>query len=253
VIDRPPLGPTSGSEVHVRLEQCCGDRLSVDVDGLGYAFASATSGPAVEGVSVEDLTVTNVDDRTLRVTWPGSPCDTVHRLTFDRTASTLVVDRPFCAGDATGVDRVLILEAREPLDASTIRTELITGRGGDGFPNWTTTGVDSAGKRFDVALFDQSVTVRNVEPRDATDEADPGDDQVSIRQIAPELVRLVWSSRACQDNDTLNVDTTGMAWSLSGGSCPATDPWVVRALDLTFTGPIDAASIAITKGLDDNP
>jgi hypothetical protein len=252
VIDLPPLGPMSGSEVHVRLKQCCGDRLSVDVDALGYAFASATSGPAVEGVSVEDLMVANIDDRTLRVTWPGSPCDTVHRLTFDRAAATLTVDRPFCAGDSIGVDRVVILKAGEPIDGSRIRTSLVTGRGGDGFPNWTTTGIDSAGDRFDVALFDQSVTVSQLEPRDAGDQADPGEDQVAITQVSPEIVRLVWSSRACQSVDKLNVDATGTSWSLYGGSCPADDPWVLRALDVTYTGAIDASSISITKGVDDN-
>ena len=235
----PPLGLPSVEPVHVALRQCCNDTLSVDVVAESGTLSSAVSGPAVEGGSVDSETVkvANVDPRTLRVTWGGSPCDTVHRLTLDRTNTHLTIDRPMCFGDSVPADRVVILTFSAAVDASKIQGTVITARGGIDMPTWTATGIDRAGGRYDMAVFDASQTIAQVEAADATDVEDPGPNTMDLSNQDVDTIRITWNGRPCETAPRLVVSPNGADWALAHSTCDGTGPNVVRTVDLTFTGP----------------
>ncbi len=117
----------------VDLDVIGGDRVHVDVVDRSGRLTSARSGPVKDGASVATYTlkVENVDPRTLRLTWVDSPIDNALALYIDRTASgyrfVLVQPEPTGPTDSIVVDRVLVLEFREAIDASTVEAFLQDG------------------------------------------------------------------------------------------------------------------------------
>jgi hypothetical protein len=242
VTDLPPLGAPRATPVHVAFDQCCADNLSVDVVDESGHLVRAVSGPNVEGGSAQDVTIANDDARTLRVTWPGAPCDTVHRLTIDPSGTSIVIDRPACFGDATPADRIVVLTFDIDVDAATIRGDLVTGRGGVDLPSWTATPIDAANGVVRVSIFDRSQSISRVEAVDVTDHPPLGADS-DLSDQAPDVVRLLWNG--CDPAPSLVVDASARGWALVEPTRPCDTPrlW---GLDLTFRGPLapDTVSVA---------
>lgn len=239
----PPLGPPSVSPIHVALDQCCGDGLSVDVVDESGHLVRAVSGPNVEGGSVEVATVTNDDGRTLRLTWPGSPCDTVHRLTIDPAATTFTIDRPQCAGDSVPADRILVLAFDVDVDAAAVRADLVTARGGVGLPTWTASAIDKEGGLVRVSLLDGSQSVAGLEAVDVSETAGIGAD-VQLSEEAPDLIKLLWNG--CGGEPALVIDATGREWTIvdSAGPCEST---TIRGVELRLTGSLGVADIRVSE------
>jgi hypothetical protein len=239
----PPLGRPAVEPIHVKLGQCCSDALSVDVVDESGRVTAAVSGPAVEGGSVEDVVVANDGARTLRVSWPGSPCDTVHRLTIDPAGTTITIDRPGCFGDAVPADRVVLLTFDVAVNAGAVRGSMVTGRGGVDLPSWTATGIDKAGAIFSASLFDASQTATRFEAVDVTDVTTLGAD-VQLSEEAPDVIRLLWNG--CGDQPALILDPTGREWTLATAPGPCESP-TVRGLDITFSGPLAVDTVRLTQ------
>lgn len=238
----PPLAAPAVTPVHVQLEQCCADDLSVDVVDESGHLVRAASGPNVEGGSVQEVTIANDDPRTLRVTWPGSPCDTVHRLTIDPAGTSITVDRPQCFGDALPADRIVVLTFDVDVDAASIQATLVTARGGVDLPSWTATGIDKSGTVFHLVVFDASQSVTRAETVDVSEIADVDPTSIDRSQIAPDVVRMLWSGPPCDTTATLRLDVTARDWRLEQpeSACGAAS---LRGVDLTFTGPLDAGTL----------
>ena len=239
----PPLGPPSASPIHVALEQCCGARLSVDVVDESGHLVRAVSGPNVEGGSVEVATVTNDDPRTLRLTWPGTPCDTVHRLTIDPAATTITIDRPNCLGDAVPADRIVVLTFDVDVAASTVRADVVTARGGVDLPTWTATAIDKAGGVVGVALFDRSQSVSRLEAVDVSEAGAVGAD-LDLSQAAPDVIRLLWNG--CASQPAIALDDTGREWTLVDPAAGCGAP-TLRGVELGFTGPLAVEDIRVSE------
>jgi hypothetical protein len=120
-----PTGPPVAGII-VDLEVTAGQPQTVDVvDGSGLLVAASSGRPNADGgqsFPVDSVDVTNLDDTTLQLGWAGFPCATDHGFAIDETARTMVLTRPECVGetDAIGVDRILILEFSEPIDAADV-------------------------------------------------------------------------------------------------------------------------------------
>lgn len=110
----------------IDLDVAPGHHVSVVVDDPDNLLVGATTGHAGDGMSVRwgDASVTNVDPRTLRVTWVGLPGDEQLALAVGRAdeAVTLAFEQaaPPAYSDATGFDRVLVLEFAEPVSANAV-------------------------------------------------------------------------------------------------------------------------------------
>ena len=100
--------------------------VRVTVIDDGGTLVDATSGRAGDGMSVRwfDLKVENVDANTLRLTWVGFAGDDESVLNVGRndgvTSLALQVAGPPPNSDATGYDRVLVLEFDGPVNAADV-------------------------------------------------------------------------------------------------------------------------------------
>jgi hypothetical protein len=100
-----------------------------DPDGL---VSGAGSGRAGDGMSVRwgDVQVENVDDDTLRVTWVGLPVDAEIRLAVGREGDAVSLaftqPAPPANSDATGFDRVLVLDFATPVRGEDVTASFAT-------------------------------------------------------------------------------------------------------------------------------
>jgi hypothetical protein len=230
-----PIGSPAVPPVHVVLVDNGGNATSVDVVDESGLLTAAVSGPAAEGASVDAFDATNDTATTLRLTWLGSPCDTVHRLTIDPTLTVLTLDRPLCHGDSIGVDRTLLLTFSRPVDATSLNTSLRAGRGGVDMPTWTTAAPDSAGNRYDLTLADPGYVVDSLEGSyDPAIEADGAGPAGILIRTAPFTFRLIWLGPACATNPALSIDPSGDRWQLANAPCTSAAADVLRMVDVTL-------------------
>jgi hypothetical protein len=216
------------------------------VDQSGH-WTGASVPPADQLPSVDFLTVTNIDDRTLQLVWPGAPCDTVHRLTIAADFG-LTIDRPHCSGDAMLVLRGLRIAFDRPVDANAIDTALHDGRIGSGLPTWTAHGIAADGGVYDLAIYDDSGKLLGADPRsDGTPPPDPGPTGYMLDRISAADGRITWRAPACATSQTLRIDATAMNWVLSWRACTPADPATVRVLDLQFDQLPDTTGITVTS------
>jgi hypothetical protein len=85
-----------------------------------------SSGRAGDGMSVRwgDVEIVNVDEDSLRVTWVGLPADAGVALKVDADGAGYVLrftqPAPPANSDATGFDRVLVLDFASAVDAASV-------------------------------------------------------------------------------------------------------------------------------------
>jgi hypothetical protein len=128
----PSVGPSSSPEpsrFDVPMTIATNHKVTTKVvDWLGLVTA-ASSGTPGDGASVPNDTVRVANDgpTTLVVTWVGGLCDRANTLVLDDAAgATITVVQEPCPGDAIAFDRIVRLELKTPVDASTIRGVLQT-------------------------------------------------------------------------------------------------------------------------------
>ena len=120
----PTSAPSDGAGIP--LDIATPHDVSVVVDDPDDLVADAASGEAGDGMSVRwfDVKVENVDADTLRVTWVGLPQDDVVRLTVsegqDGIELRFVQASPPVNSDASGHDRVLVLDFQGDVDAASV-------------------------------------------------------------------------------------------------------------------------------------
>ena len=122
----PSVAPGAPSGV-IKLDVADPHEVLVTVVDPGGLVKGASSGRAGDGMSVRwgDVEIVNVDDDSLRVTWVGLPVDAgvTVKVDADGEGYVLAVTQPAppANSDATGFDRVLVLDF-----ASAVRAETVT-------------------------------------------------------------------------------------------------------------------------------
>jgi hypothetical protein len=212
------------------------------VDGSGRLVEAAV---ASDPADVEFLTAANVATDRVRLTWPGSPCDTVYRLTIAADLG-MTLDRPKCFGDALPSFYAIELTFDGGVDAGAFDLGLHDGRFASGLPTQTVIGLDAAGKRYDLTIFDASGRLSVPEPfSDGTQPPDPGPTGWTLGRRSDAIGRLVWRAPACAANQTLRIDAAVADWQLSWQPCEA-PPEVLRVVDLEFDHLPDTTGITVT-------
>jgi hypothetical protein len=124
----------SGSPIAeaLELDVATAHHVTVVVDDQTGRLVKAASGRAGDGMSVRwgSAEVVNVDDHTLRVTWVGLPGDQQIALAIGDAsgAVTLAFEQPAPPeySDATGFDRVLVLQFAGPVPADAVTVTFST-------------------------------------------------------------------------------------------------------------------------------
>ena len=239
-----PIGSPAVTPVRVVLDDGVGDETTVDVVDESGRLVSAVAGPQTGGNGIEAFDASNDDPTTLRLSWPGRPCDTVHRLTIDPTLTSLTMDLPQCRGDLVGVDRSIVLTFRDAVDAHGLNTALFAGRGGVDMPTWTMIAPDSGAGTYRVRLRDPGYVVQSLDgyfdpERGATGVPDAG---YAFDQIDGLNLRLVWLGPSCATAFDLVLDPTGDTWTLWSAPCE-TSVAVLRMFDIELARPLTATAV----------
>ena len=70
------------------------------------------------------VSATNIDERTVLLTWTDSVCDIVYALQIETTTS-MTLHGPPCVGDTLALDRRLLLQFAVPVDAAQVEVQLL--------------------------------------------------------------------------------------------------------------------------------
>jgi hypothetical protein len=224
-----------------------GQPATVDVVDLSGLVVTGRSGAAIEGGTVDGIVVTNDKADTLRITWAGSPCYTVHRLTVDATASKIVLERPRCGGDSIARDLSLILQFSRSIVASAVRASIVDGAGAGGaLPNWTVLGPDTAGNTFGMSIYDESGLLVTAE---STSQGGGGTtlatDKGRLENLSPTTIKLTWARSPCASDERLMIDADLSRLTLIGGDCGTGLGGLDREVTLEFSRPVSAAGLTL--------
>jgi len=116
--------------ITVDLANATGAAVYVDIADHTGLLVDAASGTPGDGASVEGyaLAATNVDAKTLKLTWIDFPIDNGLVLYIDRVDGhlrlLLIQPEPSGTTDAIGFDRELMLTFSQPLSAGSVETFL---------------------------------------------------------------------------------------------------------------------------------
>ncbi len=100
----------------------------VDVTDESGRLAAVDPGPAYTGPEIGDAAASSdpESDTRLFVTWAFTGCSDLTSITLDATASSIVIERPACQGDAIGGNpHQITLTFDGPVDASTVDVQLV--------------------------------------------------------------------------------------------------------------------------------
>jgi hypothetical protein len=121
----PTPPPNTGSN-RVDLDTATDNDVTVVIDDETDSVTGAVSGRAGDGMTVRwyDSEVVNTSDKKIRLTWVGLPLDDEVELTITKSGDgyKLAISQlgPPAQSDATGFDRVLVIEFDEPVQADDI-------------------------------------------------------------------------------------------------------------------------------------
>jgi hypothetical protein len=121
-----PTDDVSDNEKTIKLDIATDHEVFVTVKDEIAAIADVRSGHAAEGMSVGwyEMKVENIAESALRLTWVGITADGDAVLTVGeldgKIELTLVQPGPYLNTDATGHDRMLILEFAFPVNADDV-------------------------------------------------------------------------------------------------------------------------------------
>ena len=112
----------------INLETADGHDVTVDLSEIAHLLDGAESGHPADGMSVEPytLSIENLDERTLKLTWVDFGIDNKLALYLFQDGKVLVMvqPEPTTDVDAIGFDRELILTFKEPVSADDIEAFL---------------------------------------------------------------------------------------------------------------------------------
>ena len=209
---------------------------------------------AGDNVETDQTTATNDDPRTVRLTWVGAPCDTVHRLTIGPDFG-LTIDRPLCHGDAMATFRGITLTFDQAVDATSLETAIFDGRPASSLPTWTATAPDSKSGRYDLTVFDPGQLIASVDgsydPEVAT--AGAGPTRIRIEQSDSTTFRLIWLGRACATTPSLSIDASGDHWQLTNAPCTSSGGDVLRMVDIVLNAPRAAGTTPTIEAVESAP
>jgi hypothetical protein len=239
--------PSGRLAATVVLRETGGNRAWVDVVDASGHLVDARLGTVAPGQEPSSISATNLDARSVRLSWAGSPCDSVHRLTIGIDLA-LDLDRPKCYGDAIPAFYAIDLSFDTPVEAAALAAALHDGRLESGLPTHLVTGLDTAGDRYDLAIFDGSGRLEVPEPfSDGTQPPDPGPTGYVVRRLDDAVGRLTWRAPACATALTLRIDASASDWQIGWQPCAA-PPEVLRVVDLAFDHLPDTTGINVTIG-----
>jgi hypothetical protein len=114
---------TPGGAVHVVLSVATPDAVTIDVTDASTTLVGATTGTPGDGATVDayKLSVANVTETRLRLTWVGGPCDSANTLSIDAARHQFLLVQPECGGDAIATDRILELIFSSPIRATDVQ------------------------------------------------------------------------------------------------------------------------------------
>jgi hypothetical protein len=241
----PSTPPSSSPLFTVDLATTAGRPATVDVVDLSGLVVSGVSGPAIEGATVEGIVVTNDKADSLLITWAGTPCDTVHRLTVDATATHILLERPRCQNDSIARDRSLVLKFSRSIVASDVEATIVDGDGAGGeLPNWTVSGPDTAGNGFHVSIFDGSGKLTAVESSSqGGDGATLPPNTGRVENVAPDTIKLTWARGSCETEERLDIDPDVKTMTLTGTGCGTGTGVFDREVLLTFSSAVNVADL----------
>ncbi|HET7029477.1 MAG TPA: hypothetical protein VFI34_03120 [Candidatus Limnocylindrales bacterium] len=245
VASAPVVQPSSAADATVSLRQTGGNPAWIDIVDESGHFVEARLGRLGESEGPEFLTATNVDARTVRVTWPGSPCDTVHRLTIAADFG-LTLDRPICYGDAIAAFYAIELTFDTDVDAAAMDSALRDGHVDSGLPTFVITGIDAAGGRYDLSINERSGSVTEVGDSGFDQPLEPGPANIAVEDRGPDTVRLSWRSAPCETTPALVIDPSGTRWEMQLDGCDPASPGVLRSIDVQLSSPVAADAIGLT-------
>jgi hypothetical protein len=127
---KPPVSnPSDDPEdkpISVDLDTFDGHDVSIDIVDRTGSIVKAVTGQPGDNPSADGLAVTNVDAKTLKLTWVDFPIDNELTLFVDevdgRLWLLLIQPPPTGTTDAVGMDRQLVLTFDRAVDASTVKT-----------------------------------------------------------------------------------------------------------------------------------
>jgi hypothetical protein len=226
--------------IHVALKTQGGNPASVDVVDESGHLTAAVSGTVPEIVNDASFHATNDTPTKVRLAWPGSPCDTVHRLTIDADLGRMTLDRPRCFGDAMAAFRELVLTFDQPVDAASLEMIIQDGRGGVDMPTWTASAPDSTGAVYHLTVEDpaQVVTALSGSYDPDVDATGAGPTGIQIVRGFGETLRLIWRGPACATSPALSIDPSGGRWRLTNAPCTAARD-VLRMVEIDMLVPTD--------------
>jgi hypothetical protein len=126
----PEGGGRDAMPITIDLTNATGAAVYVDIVDHTGLLVDAASGTPGDGASVEGYTLaaTNVDAKTLKLTWIDFPIDNGLTLYVDRINGhlrlLLIQPEPSGTTDAIGFDRELVVTFSQPVSASSVETFL---------------------------------------------------------------------------------------------------------------------------------
>ena len=118
----PKPSAAAGGAIHVVLSNATADAVTIDVTDGSATLVGATSGTPGDGATVDayKLSVANVSETRLRLTWVGGPCDSANTLSIDAARRQFLLVQPECSGDAIATDRILDLTFSSPIRSADV-------------------------------------------------------------------------------------------------------------------------------------
>jgi len=225
-----------------RLQSDAGNVASLTIFDNSGLVVGAGSAPPPTGDPAAEITATNVEPAIVRLTWLGTPCDTVHVLEIDGSGN-LVLSRPRCFGDTLPRFLAVDLAFSEPVDATTLSPRIEAGTGANGLPNATYDGLDSDGNRFSASIFVTPAAIATVE----LDVARPGAtvSQGSIEQAGANSITVSWGRAPCVTRERIDISTTNDTVAVTGEGCVAPGGGLERRLTFEFSTPVTASDFAL--------
>ena len=246
----------------VKLDIAPDKDVFVTVDDKVDAITGVRSGHAGDGMSVpwHEMKIENLGPSTLQLTWIGF-ADTerlvVNAGERDGTfALTLIEVNPPNVIDATGYDRVLILEFAVPVNADDITYSIDNGPKVDAANEWDI--------ELDIATDDDVVVTVDDEKAQIVDaRTGHAGDGMSVRwfdmkieNVDELMLRVTWVGFAADENPVLKIgerDGNPELTLIQAGPPPNSDALGFdRVLILEFDSPVSAADVlySIQGGLD---
>ena len=248
--------PDPSFPIRVGLQTGTSAAMVVEVTDASGLLVDARTGTPADGGSVPGGTVsaTNIDERTVLLTWTDAVCDIVYDLRIETTISMTLTSPP-CEGDTLALDRRLLLQFVVPVDASVVDVQLLAPPAPASpvaeLPAIATAEVPGGTSPMTVTLRgDPSVVtgIRAATPGEveaAAPSERPRADLVAYAAARPSSA-LAWTGGACDVSATLTVPTQ-IDPARGGSHGPRATRVAMGRGDLhSFVEPVDPAARELT-------